>query len=115
LGVLRKSDEPKTAENISPSSLFLSFEKSFKLVFVGMQKSGMLLRQIVQGPGLALARRSLATATAGPGHTGNKSSSSTGFFSSFFEPRQIQVRPVADPTKLGFFANEEFLRFSLLS
>lgn len=72
-----------------------------------MQKSGMLLRQIVHGPGLALARRSLATATAGPGHTGNKTSSSTGFFSSFFEPRQIQVQDGSHSQRLS--AKEEIV------
>jgi hypothetical protein len=68
-----------------------------------MQKTGMI-KQIIQGPGLALARRNLSTTTVGPGHTGNKAQ---GVFSSFFEPRQIQVQDASHSQRLS--AKEEIV------
>ena len=54
-----------------------------------------MLRQLVKGSGLVLVRRSLATSSVGPGHSGNKcQAASGGFFSNFFEPKQIQVQVI---------------------
>ena len=60
-----------------------------------MQKSSMI-RQIIQGPGMALARRSLSTSTK-----------LQGVLSSFFEPRQIQLQDASHSQRLS--AKEEIL------